>query len=780
MNKSIFHFWGFIILLSLFSNEKMHSQAFVHPGGLHTMTDLQRMKSKVLSNTSPWADGWRFLCNDSKASNTYNPGARTNVGGGDGTRQRAAKDADAAYFNAIRWYISGDESYAKNAIKIIKTWTDSLNKVNPNNIEMPVSGELFQFPVCHMLNAAEVLRVYPGFDTSTVVFKEFKKTCLLRFYPACRDFLGGCNSWPSWDGPALAGMLQIGVFCDRRDIFNAAIDYYKTGIGGGALKKMVWQDSGQGIEVGRDLAHAPLAIEHAAEMSQWAWNQGVDLFGLYDNRLLKGMEYICKYQRYHDVEWVPYYSCNSASDGQNFYFPSINYHGRLEKVPSYELIYNHYVHIKGLEAPYLRATINLKGLVPTNSDDIGESGLTYSLTDTTTIFIPRPIPAAPANLTAISGASNVALNWTAPEGDVAQGYVVSRATQSNGTYSVVASWNNYSNTNFVDTSGIDNVTYYYKVQAINQSGTSVYSNIASAKPARTSATLMTGWAQKDIGTVAAPGTAKYTNAANNSFILRGSGAGMGGSADNCNYTYTRVTGDYTITARLFRTTLSGSNSDRIGIMVRDSLAPGGLAAFLGLSDTGFRKVWLTTRSSFGSSPGWKLGNGFTWVPTWFRIKCKEVTNPSGFKIVGYQSIDGVNWGAVDSSTIYSFSKNSKNVFTKSYYVGLYVCAGSSQATQITTATFDNVTVEPAVISAVSEVNSKPEYQIFPNPVNNKLNIAVLNPAIIDISSITGSKVYTGKTEAQTTGIDISNLNPGIYFVQINDGTGVVTKKIVKN
>jgi len=85
--------------------------------------------------------------------------------------------------------------------------------------------------------------------------------------------------------------------------------------------------------------------------------------------------------------------------------------------------------------------------------------------------------------------------------------------------------------------------------------------------------------------------------------------------------------------------------------------------------------------------------------------------------------------------------------------------------------------------ALNEVLSNNGFisDIYPNPVTDKLNIVTKNSTAVavDIFSIAGVKVYSGKTEGQHTQINLSNLSSGIYMLQLSDGQNIVTSKIIK-
>ena len=93
-------------------------------------------------------------------------------------------------------------------------------------------------------------------------------------------------------------------------------------------------EEGQCQESGRDQQHTQLGLGHLAEACEVAWNQGLDLYGESDNRLLKGFEYTARYNLDQDVPFVPYaevtghYNANrSPLRNEGVFIPSTRWSG---------------------------------------------------------------------------------------------------------------------------------------------------------------------------------------------------------------------------------------------------------------------------------------------------------------------------------------------------------------------------------------------------------------------------------------------------------------------
>jgi hypothetical protein len=150
----------------------------------------------------------------------------------------------------------------------------------------------------------------------------------------------------------MASMMAIGVLADRRDIYDEAVEYFRSGAGNGAVKQLVWKIHEDGLgqlqESGRDQGHATMCVGLVGAFCHMAWNQGDDLFGYDDNRVLKGAEYVARYNLGREVPFAPY----TNSDVKQLV---ISDKGRGDARPIWELFYNHYVVCRGLKAPHVEA-----------------------------------------------------------------------------------------------------------------------------------------------------------------------------------------------------------------------------------------------------------------------------------------------------------------------------------------------------------------------------------------------------------------------------------------
>lgn len=334
------------------------SAGFVHPGMLHTQADFDRMAAKVKAGTGLWKEGYAKLAANPRSASTWKPNPlATVIRGADGDNVTTlAFDIAAAYQNALRWKVTGDAAHADAARDILDAWSAKLTKLDGSADRFIAAGiHGYQFA-----NAAEIMRGYTGFDLA-----QSKKMMLNVFYPMNHSFLTNHNGaydtnyWGSWDLLTVASVLAIGILCDDQAKVDEAVTYFKFGKGNGSIKHAIPYilpgGLGQLVEVGRDQGHALLSVGLLGTICEMAWNQGIDLYGYDDNRVLKGVEYAAKWNLGHDVpftSWTWNYGAPGVWSGSQTLTTAAT-SGRGGVRPIWESLYNHYVKRRGLDAPYV-------------------------------------------------------------------------------------------------------------------------------------------------------------------------------------------------------------------------------------------------------------------------------------------------------------------------------------------------------------------------------------------------------------------------------------------
>lgn len=346
----------------------------VHPGALHTAEDFDFIKGKLAANASPWKEGYDRLNTSSHLALSYVARPSEKLIRGGGSREEpepdnyanAMRDSHAAYQMGLKWRLTGDDAWAAKGVEILNAWAATCKQVTGDSNKALGAG-IYGFTFA---NAAEVLRGYSGWSASD--FAAYKQWMVDVFYPVNMEFLqthwGVCNFhyWTNWDAANMCSILSIGILTDDHAKINYAISYFKRGVGNGNINNAVThihnvngEVLGQGQESGRDQGHAVLVISLLGSFCQMAYNVGEDLFAYDNNKFLALCEYTAKYN-YADhsgvfpftvpfSEYTRYYAANCGSTEIHTAVSAI---GRGEIRPAWELVYNHYGKLKGLDAKY--------------------------------------------------------------------------------------------------------------------------------------------------------------------------------------------------------------------------------------------------------------------------------------------------------------------------------------------------------------------------------------------------------------------------------------------
>ena len=149
--------------------------------------------------------------------------------------------------------------------------------------------------------------------------------------------------------------MAAAIFLEDKDLYKHAIDIYLHANDNGSLPNYV-SETGQCQETGRDQGHAQLGLGAMCEICEMAWQQGDDLWGALDNRLMKGMEYTAKYNLGYDVPFETWTDCTGLYN--DWTEPGEMGRGRIRCI--YDMPYQHYVGRKGLKMPYTKKVLDLQ------------------------------------------------------------------------------------------------------------------------------------------------------------------------------------------------------------------------------------------------------------------------------------------------------------------------------------------------------------------------------------------------------------------------------------
>ncbi|MCM4156949.1 PA14 domain-containing protein [Gramella sp. AN32] len=376
---------------------------FVHPGISHKKSDLDRMKYMVEAEIDPWYTSYQNMVADSKSSYNYEVRGNesfTELGRDSGVNYGAwNSDIRAAYYNAIRWYITGDTRHADKAVEIFKAWSN-LTSVTSGGTESLSGGVAYI-----MIEAAEIIKsTYPGWSSNDI--QAFKDMLVYPGYSNTtvpEDVRNNATFyWKSYQGDpvrhgnqGLSGwrtVMAMGIFLDNEIMYDRALRYIKgqphrpddlpyppgpntsttlkssgehadtynisrgssiEDYGYNEVMTNYIYENGQSQESSRDQDHVLFGLGLLSSMAEMAWNQGEDLYSHEDSRLLEGLEFSLRYNVSYQASypdqtspWEPTNFIQGFDRTGRWYSKSMSPEGRgdfTKNRPSWEMSTAHYI-----------------------------------------------------------------------------------------------------------------------------------------------------------------------------------------------------------------------------------------------------------------------------------------------------------------------------------------------------------------------------------------------------------------------------------------------------
>lgn len=366
------------------------ARGFRHPGVLVNAAQLELIKQRVRDGIEPQKTAFAALLASPFAALDYAPKPRAVVECGSYSRpdlgcKDERRDAIAAWSQALAWYVTGDERYARNAIRIMDAWATTLTGGHTNN-NGPVQAA---WAASVWPRAAEIIRWTSPFWPAEDVTR-FQRMLATQYVPS---LIHGSDENGNKELAMSEGLVNIGVFNDDRALFDAGLKmwrgrapayiYLKTDGPKPILppngEMPFWGNKGKttpfvdGLlqESMRDPHHANMAFASMVDTAETALQQGVDLYAEQGKRIMAAMEF--------QAQFLP----------PNQHPPPPNLTFAPE--PTWEIAFNHFHNRLGYDLPSMARVIPLNR--PTGADlnhmawetlthgDVGRVGLPPSVAE---------------------------------------------------------------------------------------------------------------------------------------------------------------------------------------------------------------------------------------------------------------------------------------------------------------------------------------------------------------------------------------------------------------
>ena len=202
-----------ILLASLWSGAaSAAAMTFVHPGALDSREELDFVKAEIQAGAEPWSGEFERIRASRFASREPHPLAGIDSKTDDASVSR--DDAIAAYTQALLWYYSGAQSYARGSIALLDSWAQLrgfTSGTEQDRLQAGWIGAVFA-------PAAEIMRGYSGWTPDRIgnLQAMFRRA----FYPQL-------NTASPWNGNVdlteIDAMLAIAVFNDDEAEFDRGL-----------------------------------------------------------------------------------------------------------------------------------------------------------------------------------------------------------------------------------------------------------------------------------------------------------------------------------------------------------------------------------------------------------------------------------------------------------------------------------------------------------------------------------------------------------------------------
>lgn len=321
---------------------------FTHPGVGVTGEILENLQTQLRAGSEPWKSYFEAMLLDTDFS-SKDLGPKRNGGGFNNSQFANANDGARAYAQAVMYFVTGDNAYRRNAMKIIRAYED----IDPESLAYFNDACIHTgIPTNRICIAAEILRystyeVTEGYTDAELAWtdEDTEKFISNFLSPEVEVFQYSPDRFMNQHLYTNIGVMSAALFMDDREGYEKAVEWFTVNRNArdqgqnGAIKRLfreittvdkVGEKEGSGtplktpviqhVEMGRDQAHGCGDLTNSAIMSRMMQAQGtkvdpdtgtvstgfnaVDCFTYLDDRLINTSDFFFEYMLGYNADWV--------------------------------------------------------------------------------------------------------------------------------------------------------------------------------------------------------------------------------------------------------------------------------------------------------------------------------------------------------------------------------------------------------------------------------------------------------------------------------------------
>jgi hypothetical protein len=287
---------AFVLVFIALAGQTATGQTFQHPGVLVSKAQLDFMKAQVNAHVEPFysayqnaiANPYGSLTPSDNASGTFAGGPAPQGPPSTGTIDCGSssnpdtgctaddEDGAVAYVQALLWYITGNQTYANNAIKILNAYGHGLNNFTNSNGPLQAAWSGSKWP-----RAAEIIR-YSNAGWAPADATAFGNMLNSAMVPLIQN---GSTNNANWELSMIEAMIGIAVYNNDATLYNHALGMLNNDIPNDFMT------TGQDAETCRDMGHALFELAATINAAETVHIQGGNVYESGQQRLAASLEF---------------------------------------------------------------------------------------------------------------------------------------------------------------------------------------------------------------------------------------------------------------------------------------------------------------------------------------------------------------------------------------------------------------------------------------------------------------------------------------------------------